>query len=193
MQLTKQYSLIVPVHLEGVRPELRLGEVVFFAKKEHHLTVFGFSLGKVLRAAEKAEPGLAVQVNELAASFDWAIEVVPRFIQLVREKPDGSVLQTVIVRANARVEAFYDEVRKRVGPPPSAQEAVRDYFVALTNPPPPHVTLYTTDPEGLAGIGLNTRAELEEALARAVEGQGGGLAAYGLAPAVVGDVSVRRG
>ncbi len=52
MQLTKQYSLIVPVHLEGVRPELRLGEVVFFAKKEHHLTVFGFSLGKVLRAAE---------------------------------------------------------------------------------------------------------------------------------------------
>jgi len=35
---------------------------------------------------------------------------------------------------------------------------------ALAKPPPPHVTLYTSQPAGLAGIGLNTVAELDAAL-----------------------------
>jgi hypothetical protein len=190
-QLTKQSTLIIPVHLDGLHPELSLGALRFRAKKEHHLTVFGFTLGKVLRGAEKAAPGLADRINAIAASFDWAIELGPRFYHLVRAKPDGSVLQTIIVTANARVDAFFDEVRKAIGAPPFANEAVQDFYVALTNPPPPHVTLYTTDADGLAGIGLNTRAELEDAVGCAVEGEARDLAAHPLPAGVVGAVQVR--
>jgi hypothetical protein len=185
VQLTKQSSLIVPVHLDALPPELSLGALRFHAKKEHHLTVFGFSIGKLLRAAEKAEPGHAQRVDAVAGSFDWAVVLEHRFYHLVRTKPDGSVLQTIIVTASARVDAFFDEVRKAMGAPPFASEAVQDFFVALTNPPPPHVTLYTSDAEGLAGIGLNTRAELEDAVGCAVEGEARELAAYPLAQGVV--------
>jgi hypothetical protein len=176
LRLTKN-TLIIPVHLEGLQPELTLGSVRLVRKKEHHLTVFGFPAGKVLKRAFAADAGLSARIDELAASFDWAIELVPRLYHLSRTKPEGGTLQTVIVRANARVDAFYEQVR-------ALGSALDELQALLAAPPPPHITLYTTDAEGLAGIGLNTGAELDEAIARGAAGDTTGLAAYPLAPGV---------
>jgi hypothetical protein len=175
--LAKQNTLIIPVHLEGLQPELNLKSVRLVRKKEHHLTVFGFPAGKVLKRAFAADTGLSARIDELAASFDWAIELVPRFYLLSRRKPEGT-LQTVIVRANARVDAFYEQVR-------AFGTALEELQALLAAPPPPHVTLYTTDAEGLAGIGLNTQRELDDAIAAGVAENATGLAAYLLAPGVV--------
>jgi hypothetical protein len=182
-QLSARFSLIVPVALAGVEAELRVGAVRMVAKKEHHLTVFGFSVGKVLRKAIEVRPGLGAEVDALASSFDWGIALVPRFVHLARPEKGGT-LQTAIVRATARVDAFYGEVRSLLQAG-AAEEGLHDLDTVLRSPPPPHVTLYTTDPEGLAGIGLNTHAELEEALARGAAAETGALAAYPLGPGVV--------
>jgi hypothetical protein len=179
LQLTKQNSLIVPVHLEGVEAELNLGGVRFVAKKEHHLTVFGFGTGKVLGKVLQAQAGLREKINERAAAFDWGIEVVPRLYRLVRPQGAGGTLETVIVGAKARVHVFYEEVRAMLSEP------LGELGRILALPPPPHVTLCTTDPEGLAGIGLNTLAEFDDAIARGVAGDTTKLTAYLLAPGVV--------
>jgi hypothetical protein len=141
--------------------------------------VFGFGTGKVLGKVLQAQAGLREKINERAAAFDWGIEVVPRFYRLVRPQAAGGTLETVIVRSKARVDVFYEEVRAMLGEP------LGELGRILALPPPPHVTLYTTDPGGLAGIGLNTHAELDDAIARAVAEDATALAAYLLAPGVV--------
>jgi hypothetical protein len=155
--------------------------VTLFAKKEHHVTVFGFAAGKAIAKAVEAAPGLDRSINELAASFDWGIVPGRRFYHLERLEKGGGTLQTVIVMASARIEAFYAEVKNLLPPQPAS----RDLEGVLGAPPPPHVTLYTTDPKGLAGIGLNSVRDLEEATVRGRDGDASGLAAYLLGPGVV--------
>jgi hypothetical protein len=194
-QLSDRHTLLLPVHLQGLEAELRLDAVRMVPKKEHHLTVFGFAAGKVIARVLAAEPGLRDRINGLAGSFDWAVALQPQFVHLARPEPaarpgqgsgrkdkGGGMLQTVIVRANARLPEFYEEVSRFLVSQDGPSGELR---ALLAQPPPPHVTLYTTDPEGLAGIGLNTVRELDEALERGAAGDVSRLAAYVLAPGVL--------
>ena len=47
------------------------------------------------------------------------------------------------------------------------KDGLGEVLAGLLAPPPPHVTLYTSDPAGKNGIGLNYIAELDDAITRA--------------------------
>ena len=77
---------------------------------------------------------------------------------------------TVIVRVEADLAGAFARVRAIV-----AEKAPGEVELlgVLDAPPPPHVTLYTSDPSGSAGIGLTSEAELTAALARGASGEQG--------------------
>ena len=185
MQVTEQCTLIIPVAIDVPPSDLSLGAITLHAKQEHHLTVFGFTVGKLLARAFEADPGLRERINDLAASFDWSVTLLPRCYHLTRPRPEGGTLQTVMVMVNAKTDLFFHEVRRMIAPPSTASQAVPELDALLAEPPSAHITLFTTDPDGLAGIGVQNRRELDEALQRANGGDTTGLGAYLLGPGVV--------
>jgi len=62
---------------------------------------------------------------------------------------------------------------------PDGDGVLETLIVRLASPPPAHVTLYTSDPAGHRGIGLDREADLEDAIKRG-RGGGIGLCAYAL-------------
>jgi hypothetical protein len=166
--LSETGSLLVPLEIDGPATFVVDG-VVFTRKVEHHLTVFGSTRGKLLHAAAASDPRLLARVNELAASHAWDVSLVERFVLLSEPAPDGE-LRTICVMASARVAEFFAMVRALIAN--ASDEASRALAASLASPPPPHVTLYTTDPTGRRGIGLASQAELDEALDHATEGPG---------------------
>jgi hypothetical protein len=156
----------VPFETFGALPEqLTLPDGTTLARKaELHMTVFNYTLGKLLRRAIVAQPRLEAAINQEAAAFAW--EIAPRdgFYHLVNDTPGKPPLQTVICTVDAPVASFYHATRELVGEDAANSPELQELTDALATPPPPHVTLYTSDPKGVQGIGLNTVAELEAAV-----------------------------
>lgn len=178
LALSGANTLIVPVALESLgevaaRPAVSLGGLTLVRKKEHHVTVFGFPIGKVLKKAFAAEPSLRAAIDGAIASFDWTIRVGTDLFHLERANDKG-VLHTVIVSVEADLAGVFASVRGIVAEHAPGQA---ELLALLEASPPPHVTLYTSDPGGGAGIGLVSEAELAAALARSASGEEG-LRAY---------------
>jgi hypothetical protein len=153
-------SLLLPLRLE-TPPVFALDGVAFTAKSEHHLTVLGSTRGGLLLAAAAVDPALRERAEALATSFDFSVALADDWVRLV-EREDGVRLETIIVLATAPVAEFFAALRALV----SAEAAAGSELAAsLAAPPPPHVTVFTTDPAGKRGIGLASQAELDTALA----------------------------
>jgi 2'-5' RNA ligase len=168
--LSEKGSLIVPVAKElfGLKDGVQDGEAELRPKAELHLTVFNFGIGRLVHKACEAEPGLKDTIEGLARGFDWSLRVTGPYLRLRRDK-----LTTIVVQVEAGIADFFAAVREKTQHPELRE--------ALRHPGPPHVTLYTSDPEGKAGIGLNTDVELEAALERGKSGAAAGLRAWTLA------------
>ena len=188
-RLSDRFTLLVPVDPAGLGllDPLHLGGLLLRPKIEHHLTVFNYPIGKLLRKACTAAPALRGAIDAAAAAVDWSH--APEGVYVHLEKTLGlhgkEDLHTIIARVAAPVAPFFASARALVAAacPPGE---VGDLLAALESPPPPHITLYTNDPDRKEGIGLNRAADLEAALARA-KGGGDGVRATLLGP----DVRVR--
>lgn len=148
LTLSDRGSLIVPVAREQFPlPEvIVLGELRLVRKAEHHLTVLGYTVGKRIKAALKATPALGAELQAAIDATDFSFTATGQYVRLRRGE-----LTTVVALVDAPgIAQFFAAA-------PAALE--------LGAAPPPHVTLFTSDPEGKQGIGLNTVAELDEALA----------------------------
>jgi hypothetical protein len=183
-------SLIVPVPLAafGELPgELVLPDGTRLTRKvELHMTVFNYALGKLLRKAFASQARLETAINQEAAAFDWKLRPGDTFYHLVKNTPDKPPLQTVVTTVDAALASFYHAAHELVGEDAANAPELQVLKDALTTPPPPHVTLYTSDPKGVQGIALNTVAELEAAIALAeTPAAPPGLRAFRLPPALV--------
>ncbi len=172
LALSERGSMIAPVAPEqlaalGELPgSLALGRTSFLRKAELHFTILNYAIGKLITKACQARADLRDTIDAAAAAHPWALVPSDTFYHLVQDIPGKPVLQTIVVLIDAPIAAFYGKLYDRVENDPDAvMIALRD---ALVTPPPPHVTLYTTDPAGTAGIGLNTLAELQGAIERSV-------------------------
>ena len=159
--LSETGSLLLPIEIDG-GPSFVLDGVVFTRKVEHHVTVFGSRRGALLRAAAVFDASLLARVNELAEAHAWGVSLLERLV-LLREPAPGGELRTICVMASARIAEFFAEVLALIAE--ADDNAHRALAASLASPPPPHVTLYTTDRAGRRGIGLDTIAELDAALA----------------------------
>jgi hypothetical protein len=171
--------MILPVAREALPdwPDtLALGALTLRRKIEHHVTVFNTRLGALVRAAAAARPGLPGEIEALAATHDWTVGIEARHVHLVE---DG--LHTVVVMVRLDLRGFFALVREHA----ATIGADAALVAALDRPGPPHVTIYTSDPSGAAGIGLDTELALAEALAAGASDEPAGLRAYRLAPGVV--------
>ena len=149
LTLSERGSLIVPVPHDRlpIPTELTVEGERLVRKAEHHMTVLGYAVGKKIRQAQKARPDLAPAIQALidGASFDF--RMTDRLVHLTQP-----TLRTVVVLVEAPgIEAFFGAMAE---------------LLDVGGTPPPHITLYTSDPEGKAGIGLNTVADLKAALER---------------------------
>ncbi len=156
--LSETGSLLVPLEIDGA-PSCVLDGVVFTRKAEHHLTVLGSRRGALLRAAASIDASLLARVNALAEAHAWNVSLLERFVLLSEPAPGGE-LRTICVMASARIAEFFQAVLALISK--ANDDAHRALALSLASPPPPHVTLYTTDPAGRRGIGLDTLADLDE-------------------------------
>ncbi len=187
--ISDQGTCIVPVAREALPPladALSLGRVQLVRKAEHHFTVFGYPMGKLWRKAFSAQPGLRDLLDACIKTHEWSFRASKdRVFHLVQREP---ALETLILGIEAPIADLFAKARALVAPEALSPELAR----ALEEPPPPHVTLYTTDPAGQRGIGLRTVRDLADAIARAAGAVSEGLQAFALHPGVVlapGDVA----
>jgi hypothetical protein len=168
--LSERGSLIVPLPHDAfdLKERVEVDGVALRPKVELHLTVFNHGIGKLVQAARAAQPGLGGVIESIARELDLTFRPTGPYLALRRGK-----LTTVVVRGEAAIAELFARVKERV-----AAGELRD---ALDHPGPPHVTLYTSDPAGTAGIGLATVADLEAALERGRRGErSGALSAWEL-------------
>jgi hypothetical protein len=175
IHLSDRCTLLVPVEAERLPfpGSVLVDGVTLVRKAEHHITVFGFDIGKVLKAAIGKVPALDGAIADLVAGadFSWSLPASPVLWRLHRDKPKD--LQTVVVLVDAPgIAAFFGECA-RVLP-----EAAGGVALPQWDPPPPHVTLYTSDPAGKDGIGLRRPSDIDDARARGAAGETTGLRAF---------------
>lgn len=178
IHLSDRCTLLVPVEAARLPfpASAEVGGVTLVRKTEHHITVFGFDIGKVLGAAIGKAPAIKGAVAELVADadFSWSLPDVPVMWRLHRDKPKD--LQTVVVPVDAPgIAAFFGECA-RVLP-----EVAGEVVLPQWDPPPPHVTLYTSDAAGKDGIGLRRPSDIEKARERGAAGETTGLRAFAFA------------
>lgn len=171
--LSDRGTLLVPVPHEALelRSVMLIGDVVLVPKAEHHITVFGFRIGKLLLAAMAGEPELRQRIESHIGNVVWNWRRSGFFFTLERDLPKP--LTTVIELVDAPIAKFYSAVAGEV-------DAARwpELAAALASPPQPHVTLYTSDKKGVDGIGLDRSEDLKAAL---VAERSSKLRAYALA------------
>ncbi|HVY44894.1 MAG TPA: hypothetical protein VHB21_03405 [Minicystis sp.] len=175
-RLSAARTLLLPVDVT-VPAWLDFGGSRFRRKIEHHVTVFGTTAGRLLAAATDA--ALAERVDALAATFDFDVRPRDEYLWVVEPDGGGARLETIVAMVDARLDAFRAAVSAVLEgadetPDPAA---ARELVAWLRTPAAPHVTLYTTDPDGRRGIGLRDADELGEALARGAAFDATGLAA----------------
>jgi hypothetical protein len=175
LHLSDRCTLLVPVEASRLPfpASVEVGGVTLVRKTEHHITVFGFDIGRVLGAAIGKAPAIKGAIAELVAAADWSwsLPESPTMVRLHRDKPKD--LQTVVVFVDAPgIAAFFGECA-RVLPDVAGGVALPKW-----DPPPPHVTLYTSDPAGKDGIGLRRPSDVEAARARGAAGETTGLRAF---------------
>ena len=168
--LSERGSMILPVPLAlfGALPEqIVVGGAPLVRKAELHMTVFNYAIGKLIKKAIVSQPRLETAINQEADSFDFHLAPAATLYHLVNDTPGKPPLQTVVQAVDATIASFYHATREIIGEDAAEAPELRALLDALHTPPPPHVTLYTSDPKGVQGIGLNTVAELDAALALA--------------------------
>jgi hypothetical protein len=136
-------SVIAPVLIDGLPPEIYALGITWQRKVEFHLTA---ASRNTLEHAGRERPDLWRVVREVADGRSVAPITARREIRRVsdRERPG---LETLVVMVGA----------------PALGPLYRELSIALgadLHPPPAHVTLYSTDPE--QGIGLDHERHLAE-------------------------------
>jgi hypothetical protein len=165
IHLSDRCTLLVPVEASRLPfPASVVADGVTLVRKaEHHITVFGFDIGRAIAKAPTAKAEMADLIA--AADWSWSLPEPPVLLRLHRDKPKD--LQTVVVLVDAPgIAAFFEECARA--------------FPGITewDPPPPHVTLYTSDPAGKDGIGLRRPSDIDEAKKRGAAGETTGLRAF---------------
>jgi hypothetical protein len=189
--LSERGSMIVALPaglVHGERPfaaTLALGALALTRKAELHYTAINFALGKHVAKVCAAHGEARQAIDAVIAAHDWSFALREELVHLC--KPGGPAdLHTIVVRIDADLAGFYAAVatalRGRLDP---AEPHAAALLAGLATPPPPHITIYTSDPAGERGIGLNTAAELDAALDRGRAGDRSALCAFPLHPAVV--------
>lgn len=173
------HTLLAPVPREdfALAPWIEQDGVRFVRKVELHITVFDSRIGASLAAAIAVRPVLGPAYEQLlaAADFGWTPCDPPRWWRLQRDEP--SPLQTIVAEVDAPgVAAFFAACAGELG------AIAGDVQLPTWQPPPTHVTLYTSDPQGKQGIGLHAPKDLEQAARRGQDGDTSGLRAFRVAP-----------
>jgi hypothetical protein len=135
-------SIIAPVQIEGLPPELELNELRWQRKQELHVTAISRS------AYAQARGGFDGWQHVAQLVVGRSVDPVRPLRELrVVHDPEHPGLSTVVLMLECpALPPLYAELRRRLG-------------LALPLPPA-HVTLYSTDPG--EGIGLATEVELRE-------------------------------
>jgi hypothetical protein len=130
-------SLVETTESEGFKP-----------KEELHLTVIGFKQGKLLKAALKANPDIATNIEELATTIEWSIRPTGERYKLSKLYKDEEVPRESIIEILQcpGAENFFESINRLTGLDLKEQ--------------PPHVTLMTKG--NSQGIGINTAEEIIE-------------------------------
>lgn len=136
-------SLVIDLPVDAWPPPSASIEIdgrVFEPKSELHVTVAGKALGARLREVAGIETIFAAQ--------DWWLRPTREHLRIGKMKPEGYV-ETIIERIEMpALASFITAVSAALGEP--------------IEPPPPHVTLFTSgDPEG---IGIPDEASLQRML-----------------------------
>lgn len=149
--------LSVPTEELELKSIVTVDDKVFVPKAEHHITIFGYRMGRLLLATAQGDEGLRHRIEFLIRHVEWSWSRNGFFFALERDKPKP--ISTIIELVRAPVEKFYELVAKEV-------DAARwpELSAALRSPPPPHITLYTTDKKGVDGIGVDSSDDLKLAL-----------------------------
>ena len=120
----------------------------FEIKDKLHLTVIGFKQGKLLKAALKANPELATEIEELAMTAAWGVKLTGERYKLSKlydgeDTPRESIIEMLQCSG---IEDFFTRINSLTGLDLHEQ--------------PPHVTLFTKgNPKG---IGITSAEEIEE-------------------------------
>ncbi len=184
--LSDRGTLLVPVPHEALTlPEtLVLGARTLVRKREHHITLFGFDVGRVL-APVLSE--IRSEVDALVAAADLRWTSSSRWYLLHRDKPRDLLTVVMLVDAPG-IAPFFEACARTLAPlvPALADETkTPGGAAAFFRPPPPHITCFTSDERGLDGIGLRVPEDLELAQRRGQDGESTGLRAFLLSPALV--------
>ena len=151
---------IPPVAETIVTPRLSIGHIQMYAKTEQHITVFGYNVGARILAADKEAPGLIAKINNTVAAIDWSFTRTGVYYMLAR-----GVLYTVVeVLDVPAFDYFYKAIATLLLP---THESLITAFRGMSGILVPHVTMYTSDSEGLAGIGIDSSEQLDRGIAAA--------------------------
>lgn len=148
LEFTKDGTLVLPVDLNHlpVICKWRDGEEVLRRKVEHHITLIGYGQGKTVKKVFADNPELKDKANTLANEMPFEYGLEEEGFCLQRDD-----LKTIVKRVDLPSASwFYKQLSELLG-------------VAI-EPQMMHVTLYTSDPAGKAGIGINSEAELQAAM-----------------------------
>lgn len=149
--------LKVPTEELKLKSIVTIDDKVFVPKAEHHITIFGYRTGRLLLATAEGDEGLRHRIEFLIRHVEWSWSRNGFFFELERDKPKP--ISTIIELVRVPVARFYEMAAKEV-------DAAKwpELSAALRSPPPPHITLYTTDKKGVDGIGVDSSDDLKLAL-----------------------------
>lgn len=136
-------SLVVPLVIEGLPSEIEVLGMRWRRKREFHLTVL---VDRVLDSLSREREGLWDSVTGIASGRELGPIEAGEEVRRVTH-PDRPELQTLIVMAACPgLEELYEDLNRALG--------------TSLEPPPAHVTLYSTDPS--EGIGIVDGSELDQ-------------------------------
>lgn len=173
--LSPRSTLLIPVDAARVPAQdaIEVGGVPMVRKTEHHITVFGFDIGRQLAAAITKHPALRSELDALAAAtdFSWRVPEDAVWWRLHRDAPRD--LQTIILLVDAPgIPSFFAACEAL------CLEVAPGAALGPWDPPPSHITVYTSDPAGKDGIGVRRPSDLTAAEAKGVAGEHTGLRAF---------------
>lgn len=146
-------NLIIPV-TQIAFGEIILGHIRMYAKQEQHITVFNYPVGRLIMQAYRSSTDVLNDIEEIVNNTDWSFHRTSNYYLLERGRDVGELYTIAELLHVPAMDEFYKMVARIV--PRDAQDLIE----MLLREPAPHVTLYTSDHEGRAGIGINSLSEL---------------------------------